>query len=107
MSSIGTLILERVLEHYFTRKLWDFGVFLEVFRKRTFSVQRKRFPSREIAARNWVPKNFSLAPRSSVSSGSSPSPVALKSSPLAGIVAKREKALLESPAFMFGAFEGA
>jgi hypothetical protein len=78
-----------------------------VFQKRSFLEQRKRFPSREIAARNWVPKNFSLAPRSSVSSGSSPSPVALKSSPLAGIVAKREKALLESPAFMFGAFEGA
>jgi hypothetical protein len=33
------LILERVLEHYFTRKLGDFEVYLQVIRKRTFSIQ--------------------------------------------------------------------
>src|SRR5215213_9400883 len=36
MSSFGTLILERLLEHIYMRKLWDFEVFLEMFRKRSF-----------------------------------------------------------------------
>src|SRR5215218_2420035 len=35
-SSFETLILKRVLEHYVMPKLWDFGGFAEVFRKRSF-----------------------------------------------------------------------
>ena len=36
LSSFGILILERLLEHYFMPKLWDFGVCAAVYRKRTF-----------------------------------------------------------------------
>src|SRR3712207_4897117 len=39
LSSFGTLVLERVLELYLMHKLEDFGVFSEMYRKRTFSVQ--------------------------------------------------------------------
>ena len=39
MPSFGTLILGRFLEHYSMLKLRDFGMFLEVYRKRPFLVQ--------------------------------------------------------------------
>jgi hypothetical protein len=38
LSSFETLISERLLEHFYMRKPWDFGTFAEVYRKRTFLI---------------------------------------------------------------------
>src|SRR5215212_3945570 len=52
MPSFGTLVLVRLLEHYSMPKPRDFGVFLEVYRKRSFLT--RVIKSAFCESREWV-----------------------------------------------------